>query len=412
MKTDLDRIMKENGIDILLISGATQHNPAMVYFTGVGHVSDSTLIKKRGSQPTLFHFPMERDEAVNTGLNTISFSHYPVQQLLKESKNNFTDALALRYKKMLSDLGIDSGKVAIYGHSDIGACYAVFTRLQQMLPELKLVGFIEDEVLLNARMTKDEGELAHIREMGHITVNVVAKTADFLTGHKVKNDTLIHKDGSPVTIGEVKNNINLWLAEQNAENPEGTIFTIGRDAGVPHSAGTLTDPIRLGQTIIYDIYPCEAQGGYFYDFTRTWCLGYAPDEVLKLYEDVHSVYDQITAELKVNTPFGHYQQRTCELFEAQGHPTVLTTPQTEIGYCHSLGHGVGLNVHEKPFASIINPSPTDILAPGTVFTLEPGLYYPDKNMGVRIEDTLWTTPDGKFERFVDFPKDLILPVNQ
>jgi Xaa-Pro aminopeptidase len=132
--------------------------------------------------------------------------------------------------------------------------------------------------------------------------------------------------------------------------------------------------------------------------------------VLKLYEDVHSVYNQLTSELKVNAPFGQYQQRTCELFEALGHPTPLHTPETEIGYCHSLGHGVGLNVHEKPFSSIVNPSPTDILAPGTVFTLEPGLYYPDKGMGVRIEDTLWTTPEGKFEIFVDYPKDLILPL--
>jgi Xaa-Pro aminopeptidase len=45
-----------------------------------------------------------------------------------------------------------------------------------------------------------------------------------------------------------------------------------------------------------------------------------------------------------------------------------------------------------------------------VFTLEPGLYYPDRGMGVRIEDSLYITPEGKFEILADFPKDLILPM--
>jgi Xaa-Pro aminopeptidase len=116
------------------------------------------------------------------------------------------------------------------------------------------------------------------------------------------------------------------------------------------------------------------------------------------------------AELKVNENFMKYQVHTCELFEEQGHPTLLHTPATEVGYVHSLGHGVGLNIHEKPWASTSSASASDILAPGAIFTLEPGLYYPDKGMGVRIEDTLQVTLDGRFEILVDYPKDLVLPV--
>lgn len=179
---------------------------------------------------------------------------------------------------------------------------------------------------------------------------------------------------------------------------------------MPHSTGTASDALRLGQTIVYDIFPCEAGGGYFYDFTRTWCLGYAPDPVQKLYDDVKKVYDTVYAELKLNAPFADYQKRTCELFEAQGHPTIMGTPGIEKGYCHSLGHGIGLQVHEKPWCTMINPSPSDILAPNSVFTLEPGLYYPDDGMGVRIEDSLVAKADGTFEILADFPKDLVLPV--
>jgi Xaa-Pro aminopeptidase len=239
---------------------------------------------------------------------------------------------------------------------------------------------------------------------------VVAKTADFLTSHAVKDGRLVKKDGQPLRIGEVKQRINLWLAECGAENPEDTIFSIGRDAGVPHSSGNPEDELRLGQTIVFDIYPCQAGGGYFYDFTRTWCLGYAPDDVMAVYEQVHSVFTQMRQELTANTPCAPYQRRACELFETAGHPTILSQPETEQGYVHSLGHGVGLNIHERPWFGSHAPV-QDNLLPGSVFTLEPGLYYPERGMGVRLEDTLWVTPAGQIETLADYPLDLVLPVH-
>jgi Xaa-Pro aminopeptidase len=122
--------------------------------------------------------------------------------------------------------------------------------------------------------TKDEAEIEHMRKIGQVTIDVVGKVADLLTSHKAKNGILIKSDGEPLRIGDVKRKINLWLAEQGAENPEGTIFAIGRDAGIPHSSGNPQDLLRLGQTIVFDIFPCESGGGYFYDFTRTRCRPY------------------------------------------------------------------------------------------------------------------------------------------
>jgi Xaa-Pro aminopeptidase len=220
---------------------------------------------------------------------------------------------------------------------------------------------------------------------------------------------LIKKDGNPLTVGDIKSKINLWLAERGAENPEDTIFAIGRDAGVPHSSGNPEDPLRLGQTIVFDIYPCEAGGGYFYDFTRTWCLGYAPDDVLALYEMVFSAYQQVTSMIRVGKPFKDYQDMVCDLFSSQGHPTIREDPETQEGYVHSLGHGIGLNVHERPWSGI-NSDEKDCLVPGAVFTLEPGLYYPEKGMGVRLENSLWVTPQGEMQVLADYPMDLVLPV--
>jgi spermidine synthase len=111
MKSDLDRLMKEHGVDVLLVNGTTQHNPAMVYFTGVAHVTNADLIKKRGNgTATLFHNPKERDEAEHTGLETISFSKYPFMQLMKETKNNIIDQPALRISAFPRS-GIESAKM-------------------------------------------------------------------------------------------------------------------------------------------------------------------------------------------------------------------------------------------------------------------------------------------------------------
>jgi Xaa-Pro aminopeptidase len=245
--------------------------------------------------------------------------------------------------------------------------------------------------------------------MGQITTSVVAQVADFLTSHPVHDEVLVKPDGAPLTVGDVKRRINLWLAEAGAENPEGTIFATGYDAAVPHSSGTATAPLRLGQPIIFDIFPCEAEGGYFYDLTRTWCLGYAPDEALALYEDVLSVYTRVVDEIRPGELFKTYQRLACDLFTARGHPTIMENPITQEGYTHSLGHGVGLNIHEKPSSRLIDAN-SERLDPGVVFTVEPGLYYPQRSLAVRLEDTLWMRPDGVPEVLAPYPLDFILPV--
>jgi len=408
MKRDLDAIMQANDIDVLLVVGPAQHNPAMVYMTGGGHLTNADLIKKRGETAVLFHGAMERDEAAKTGLVTRGYNLYPYKELLEEAKGDRIQAAAIRYCRMFEDLGIKSGRVVLYGQAELSTAYPIFTELQRRLPEITLTGDPEGKILGTAMLTKDEQEIERIRKMGRITTEVVGKVAEYLTSQKVGEDeTLVLPDGKPVTIGHVKGLINLWLAERGAENPEGTIFAIGRDAGVPHSSGNPDDVIRLGQPIVFDIFPCEEGGGYFYDFTRTWCLGYAPDAVQGLYDQVLTVYNTVVGEMEVGRHFGDYQRLTCEMFEEMNHPTVLNTPETEEGYVHSLGHGLGMRVHERPFSGF-GASPEDKLLPGSVVTVEPGLYYPSRGMGVRIEDTVWVRPDGKMEILAEFPKDLVL----
>lgn len=411
MKTDLDTLMESAGASALLVTGPGQHNPAMVYLTGGGHLTHADLIKPRGQPAVLFHGPMEREEAARTGLATRSYSEFPMAALLKEAGGSRQKALALRYQQMLSSLGVTSGKILLYGRDEVGGALNIFTALQAAFPEFSIAGDAEDTLLPEAMATKSPDEIARIRRMGSITTAVVAQTADFLSAHASRNGVLVKSDGQPLRIGEVKAQINRWLAERGAENPEGTIFAAGHDAGVPHSSGNPDGVLRLGETIVFDIFPCEAEGGYYYDFTRTWCLGYAPDPALALYETVLDVYRQIFSELAADAYFPSYQRRAVGLFEARGHPTIQGQPDTLVGYVHSLGHGIGLKVHEKPWSGS-QATASDTLRRGSVFTIEPGLYYPDRGLGVRLEDSAWVTPEGGIEVLAPSPLDLILPISR
>jgi Xaa-Pro aminopeptidase len=331
---------------------------------------------------------------------------------LKEANGDHALASAIRFKRMLTGQGVH-GRLGIYGNTDLGSAFAILSQLQNLMPELELVGEMNnDSLFMKAMETKDAAEVERIRKMGAVTTEVVRRTAEYLTSRVVRTDeVLLKEDGIPLTIRDIKASINLWIAELGGENPEGTIFAIGRDAGVPHSAGNPQDLLRLGQTIVFDIYPCEAGGGYFYDFTRTWSLGYATPEAQSLYDQVKAVYDRLEGEFDLNARFKDYQQLTCELFEKDGHQTPLHTSAPVEGYVHSLGHGVGLNIHERPWSGL-TATDDNTLKPGVVFTSEPGLYYPEKGLGMRIEDTYWVSPDGKIEVLAEYPYDFVLKMKK
>ncbi len=410
MKNDIDQLMEQKNIDAMLVVGSARHNSAMVYFTGVVHASDALLIKKRGESAVLIHNSMERDEAARSGLETKSFDDYELEKYLTEFDGNKTKALAHRMRDILDDFQV-SGRVSLYGKSDVGVFYGLLNEIRSILDAIEFVSETRfDSVLMQARITKDEEEVDRIRKVGEITVSTVENVAGFLKSHKVKDGILVNRQDQVLTIGEVKRRINLWLTMRGVENPEGTVFAIGSDAGVPHSEGLDHQPVEIGKTIVFDIFPCEVGGGYFFDFTRTWCLGYAPDEVQKVYDDVLDVYNKVYEAIEPNRLCSDFQELTCDLFEAKGHPTIKSDRKTLTGYVHSLAHGIGLDVHEGPdfYKRETNKS---ILLPGSVITVEPGLYYPERGMGVRLEDTVWVRPDGTLETLVEYSKDLVLEID-
>ena len=413
MKSDLDALMQTRKLDAVLIFGDAEHNPPMYYFVGGGHVSGALLIKKVGKEPVLFYNDMERDEAAKSGLKTVSFSEFPTSDFLDQANGDEQLAMALRFKNILSQYGLAGGRIAVFGKVEFSQLFGLMTRLIQLMPEVEFIGESGSEsTLLRAMETKDDVEVARIRQMGAVTTTVVKMVQDYLTSCDVREDeVLLKEDGHPLTLGDVKSKISLWLAERGAVDVEGVIFAIGRDAGVPHSVGNPEDLMTLGKTIVFDIFPAEQGGGYFYDFTRTWSLGYATPEAQALYDQVQEIYDNVIENLDLNASFIDYQRMTCEYFESKGHKSPLNTKVPLDGYVHSLGHGVGLNIHERP-SSRLTEGNDNILKPGVVITIEPGLYYPNKGMGFRIEDTFWVRPDGKIELLAEYPYDFVLPMKK
>ena len=413
MKQDLDRLMTERDLDAVVVTGGSYNNPAMYYMANGAHLTGGILVKPRGEPPTLVHYAMERDEAAKSGLNTLSMTDLDYAGLLQQTESRLEAAVQL-YRRIFERLRIE-GRVAFYGRAEQGASYALLRALDTALNGLAVVGEYDNDIFDAARATKDADEVARMRRVGRATATVMREMIDFMRRHQVVRrqldgqsvEMLVKSDGSPLTIGDVKRFGRGRLFVHELEDPEGMILSIGRDAGVPHSRGQDDDPLYLGRSIVFDFFPREMGGGYFHDMTRTFCLGYAPPEVQQAYDDVKTCFEQVMSSLEMGAPTRRYEELTCDIFEAQGHNTHRLDRNKQEGYVHSLGHGVGLKLHERPIFGL-TPSNKDVLQPGVVITIEPGLYYPERGFGVRLEDTVYLDESGRFHSLTEFEKELVV----
>jgi Xaa-Pro aminopeptidase len=232
MRSDIDRLMSEKDIDALFVIGPANHNASMVYFTGIAHIDDAYLLKKRGEPAILFYQTMERDEAARTGLKTKSLDDYDIEKLTAEFEGDLVKVRAHRIKEIFEEFDV-TGKVSIYGTGDVGSFFGIFNETQSVLEGVELISESRPtSVLTIARMTKTEEEVEQIRKVGQATVATVDDVAGFLKSHQAKDGVLVNRQGEVLTIGEVKRRINLWLAMRGVENPEGTIFSVGSDTQV------------------------------------------------------------------------------------------------------------------------------------------------------------------------------------
>jgi Xaa-Pro aminopeptidase len=410
MKADLDRLMEERNLDALLVIGDSGGNPVMNYLTGGVHLEGALVVKQRGSHLTLIHGAMERDNAAKTGLQLVNRDQvYNQFQFLQKHEGDKLAAHVDYLTRVVQDHEL-VGRLGIYGMIDAGAAYTLFSRLQTSIEDVEIIGEYADSLFATARETKDDQEISEMQEAGRLTCIVVGEVQEFIQSHRVAGEMVVKQDGTALTIGDVKGFMRTRYMVHQLREDHDTIFSQGADAGVPHNAGNPDAPLRLGQSIIFDIFP-KVSSGYFSDLTRTWCLGYAPDEVQAAWELCEEIFERVIAGLELGRPCRDYQLMTCEFFESQGHPTPLHSPGTQEGYVHSLGHGLGLDIHEEPRLSHSAGNDT-LLQPGHVFSVEPGLYYPARGYGVRVEDSLAFTEAGELIWLTNYPHDLVVPMRK
>lgn len=401
MRRDLDRLMQQRGLAGMVVFAHDRYTPAMYYATGQ-KLHYAVYFRTPDGRAHLIHDPMERDQAAAVGCEHSSFPQHGLNPLIEKEGGP-----ARGFGRLIADtcaqMGM-KGPIAFFGEQSFGFAHALNQRLLEANRDLS-IDTTQPDILTIARMTKDAGEIEAIRHAARGTVAAIEKLRAYLGSLKQKGEHFHHNGSKPVTLGDLRRLIQAeFLAHGLAEDGE-SIVSQGRDAGVPHNRGNDVEPLRAGAPLLFDIFPSEAGGGYHSDVTRTFCLGKAPAELKKLYDDVHDAFRDAMDGLRLGVPCRAMQERVCDVFEKRGHATQRSREGTEEGYVHGLGHGVGLTVHEGPRLGG-PPSNVDLVEGSMVITIEPGLYYPERGLGVRIEDLVLVHPDGKIENLTPAPYDL------
>jgi Xaa-Pro aminopeptidase len=410
MKSDLDRLMADRQLAAVIVAVDHNYSPALDYLAGNIHITNGLAIRPQEQATVLFVNPMEIEEAAASGLTVHSFYDLGWAQMLEAANGDRTKAEVVFWGRCLEHVGVTGGKVGVYGVSELNLIIELVRLLDAAYPQYQFVGEMGGTLFDQAAITKDDDEIARVQSVAERTSAVLRATWDHIAGHRLAGAVVVNGTGSPLTIGAVKRFIRRELLDRQLEDT-GMIFAQGRDAGFPHSRGQEDMPLKAGQSIVFDLFPRELGGGYHHDVTRTWCIDHAPDEVQAAYDTVMGAFETALNTYEgVGQPTYRMQQAVLEYFEGQGHPTIRSHSGTTEGFVHSLGHGIGLKVHESP--RITHLSQDDVFEVGNVITIEPGLYYPERGFGVRVEDALYIAEDGSLVALTDFRKDLILPLRQ
>lgn len=267
-----------------------------------------------------------------------------------------------------SRIGFESGHLT----------HAMFSALEAALEPLAPELIPADDELAALRAVKSRGELARLRA----AAAPLGPTFEWVCAQPLAG----------MTERELARAIERHL--QDCHDVDGlafdTVVASGRHGAVPHHAVTRT-PIAAGELLVLDL-GCVIDG-YRSDMTRTVAVGGIGAEHAEVYELVAGARTAALAALAPGVAAASVHDAAAQVIAAGGHGD---------RFLHGLGHGIGLELHELPFAE---PGSEERLTAGQVLTVEPGVYLPDR-LGVRIEDEVVVTEDG-YELLTPAPVELI-----
>ncbi len=253
----------------------------------------------------------------------------------------------------------EKDKVNCLGYEASNLTVNEYSLLKKSFPKLKNV------TLDNLRSIKDEKEISLIEKaclLGDRTFNHILK--------KIKPG-----------ISELKLvfEIESYIKKNNADISFKPIVAFGKNSSVPHHQPE-DRKLKTENIILLDF--GVKLNNYCSDMTRTVFIGKATNEQKKIYQ---TVLDAQSRAIELLSDKSSIINLKSERIKASRVDDISRTYIVKSGYPtipHSLGHGIGIEVHEAPR---LGPNSKDILKPGMVFSIEPGIYIPGFG-GVRIED--------------------------
>jgi Xaa-Pro dipeptidase len=180
------------------------------------------------------------------------------------------------------------------------------------------------------------------------------------------------------------------LDASGEELPEAPIVASGPNSASPHTTAT-SRRLEKGDLVIIDGF--LRNQGYYSDITRTYAVGDVEEELELIYSIVQEANAAGMEIIKPGIKAQEVDRAARQVIEKAGYGEY---------FIHRTGHGMGLEIHEPPYMVEGNEL---TLQPGMTFTVEPGIYLPDRG-GVRIEDNVLVTEDG-CESLTTLPRELI-----
>jgi Xaa-Pro aminopeptidase len=251
---------------------------------------------------------------------------------------------------------------------------------------------VDPEAFVNKRRVKTATEIEGIRR--------AQKAADEAMGVAAR---LIHELRPGLTSEDVRAEMQAVCDRHGTDLADDVIVSHGPQGAVGHEPGH--GPIEAGEGVIVDIWPRDRTSRCWADMTRTFLAGggEADGELAEYWKLSHEALQASLDAVRAGADCQEIYGLSCDPFERAGYLTQRNKPEgskLDEGYFHSLGHGVGLEVHERPF---LGRTP-DTLVAGDVITLEPGCYRKGFG-GVRLEDLVLVGENGG-ELLTDFPYNL------
>ena len=234
-------------------------------------------------------------------------------------------------------------------------------------------------LLHRAVAQKTDTEIAHIRQAQRITGTVFEEMLDLLAPGRTEKEI-----AAEIVYRHLRHG-----AEGMSFDP---IVASGPNAALPHARPT-DRTLRSGELVLIDM--GGVVNGYASDMTRTVALGDPGDRAREIYAHVLEAQQAALAAAHAGIASDVLDAAARDVLEAAG---------LKEAFSHSLGHGVGLDVHEWPRVSYASD---DDLPKGACVTIEPGVYLPDEGIGVRIEDLIVLRDDGH-ENLTTTPKHLFI----